>query len=222
FASRFGPVAPGMVNAQDEPAPGITVVNSLYSKKFTDKWHTDHTWSECPPMAAMLHAIEVPSVGGDTLWANMAAAYEALSAPIQAMLDGLTATHSAEALMRIFADAKMNFSYSMDHSAATVHPVVRVHPDTGQKILFVNANFTTRILELGETESRAVLDFLFEHMRSTHFQCRVTWQRDTVVLWDERSTHHFAMPDYDEPRILHRLMIDGDKPISARRVPLAA
>jgi alpha-ketoglutarate-dependent taurine dioxygenase len=221
FAIHFGPLAPGLVNAQDEPAPGITVVNSQFSKQFTETWHTDHTFSECPPMAAMLHAIKVPSIGGDTLWANMEAAYDELSAPMQRFLDGLNCEHSADVLLRRFANAGVKMSATMEERLF-VHPLVRVHPETGRKSLFVNGFYTTRIVDLGEAESRAVLDYLRQHIEQNRFQCRVRWEVDTAVLWDERSTLHFAMPDYDEPRILHRLMIEGDKPIAVGELPLAA
>jgi alpha-ketoglutarate-dependent taurine dioxygenase len=221
FASNFGPIAPGLVNAQDEPAPGITVVNSLYSKPFTETWHTDHTFSECPPMAAMLHAVTVPRVGGDTMWANMVAAYEELSAPMKSFLDGLTCLHSAEPLLRRFDAAGMKFSYSMEERSFE-HPIVRVHPETGKKSLFVNGFYTTRIVELGEAESRAVMDFLRQHSENNRYQCRVKWEPHMAVLWDERSTLHFAMPDYDEPRILNRLMIEGTRPIGVGELPLAA
>jgi alpha-ketoglutarate-dependent taurine dioxygenase len=103
-----------------------------------------------------------------------------------------------------------------------VHPVVRVHPETGKKSLFVNGFYTTRIVELGEAESRAMLDFLRQHTEQNRFQCRVRWEVDTAVLWDERTTLHFAMPDYDEPRILNRLMVEGTRPIAVGELPLAA
>lgn len=221
FAGYFGHIAPGLVNAQAEPAPGITVVNSQYSKKFTETWHTDHSFSECPPMAAMLHAVTVPKIGGDTMWADMEAAYDALSAPMRAFLDGLTCLHNADVLIRRFEEANINMAYTME-DRSFIHPVVRVHPETGIKSLFVNGFYTVRIVELEEEESRALLDFLRRHTEQNRFQCRVKWEPDTVVLWDERSTLHFAMPDYDEPRILNRLMIEGDKPIPVGGMPLAA
>lgn len=221
FAGHFGPIAPGLVNAQAEPAPGITVVNSQYSKKFTETWHTDHSFSECPPMAAMLHAVTVPKIGGDTMWADMEAAYAALSAPMRAFLDGLTCLHNADVLIRRFEEARINMAYTME-DRSFIHPVVRVHPETGKKSLFVNGFYTVRIVELEEEESRVLLDFLRRHTEQSRFQCRVKWEPETVVLWDERSTLHFAMPDYDEPRILNRLMIEGDKPIGAYEVPMAA
>ncbi len=221
FAGHFGSIAPGLVNAQAEPAPGITVVNSQYSKKFTETWHTDHSFSECPPMAAMLHAVTVPSIGGDTMWADMEAAYDALSAPMRTFLDGLTCLHNADVLIRRFEEAKIDMAYTME-DRSFVHPVVRIHPETGRKSLFVNGFYTVRIVELDEAESRALLDFLRQHTEQNRFQCRVKWAPDTVVLWDERSTLHFAMPDYDEPRILNRLMIEGSRPVGANDLPLAA
>lgn len=221
FASHFGPIAPGLVNAQDEPAPGITVVNSQYSKKFTETWHTDHSFSECPPMAAVLHAVTVPKIGGDTMFADMEAAYDALSAPMRAFLNGLTCLHNADVLIRRFEEAKINMAYTME-DRSFVHPVVRVHPETGRKSLFVNGFYTVRIVELEEAESRSLLDFLRRHTEQTRFQCRIKWEPETTLMWDERSTLHFAMPDYDEPRILNRLMIEGGRPVGAYELPLAA
>jgi taurine dioxygenase len=221
FALNLGPITLGMVDPGNSPAPGVTVIESSNSKQFADQWHTDQLFAEIPPMAAMLHAVQLPSVGGDTLFSNMADAYDALSAPMKDFLDGLTATNNTDYMMRRFSAGKKNFAYAMDR-AEVAHPVVRVHPETGRKSLFVCHFYTQRINELSEAESDAVLQFLFNYIESSEFQMRVTWKPGTTVLWDERSTLHYAMPDYDEKRILNRLMIDGTRPVGVRQLPIAA
>jgi taurine dioxygenase len=220
FALNFGEVEAGKIDAGNSPVPGINVVHSMHSRNLTDQWHTDHTFSEIPPMAGMLHAVQLPSAGGDTLFANMVAAYDALSEQMKLFLDGLTATFSLDRLMRRFAEERKDktFDYTMDKHSV-VHPIVRVHPETGLKSLFLCEIHTSHINELSKAESRAVLQFLYRHIASTEFQMRVKWELHSSVMWDERSTLHFAMPDYDEPRVLHRLMIGGTRPFGTRGVP---
>jgi taurine dioxygenase len=221
FATAFGPVAKGLVDPGNEPAPGITKIESNNAKNLTDEWHSDHTFVEVPPMAAMLHGVVMPKSGGDTLWVNTAAAYDELSAPMRDFLDGLTATHDTVRMMRRIRDAGKTFNYLMDEAPVT-HPVVRVHPETGRKALFVCPSYTSRIKELTEAESEALLKFLYEHMKGPQFQLRLKWTPATTVIWDERATVHCAVGDYDEPRVVHRLMIDGTRPFGVHDLPIAA
>lgn len=221
FASSFGNVDTPLVDPGTAPVPGITVIESANAKRLTDEWHIDQTFVEVPPMAAMLHAVQLPSTGGDTLWANMAAAYDALSAPMRDFLDGLTAVHNTVRMKRRFVEQGKSFGYLMEDEDV-MHPVVRVHPETGRKCLFVCSLYTARILELREDEGSALLQFLYQHMKSPEFQLRLHWEPHTSVLWDERSTAHIAVPDYDEPRRMHRLILKGTKPFGTRDIPLAA
>jgi taurine dioxygenase len=210
FAARFGNITESLVDPGNSPAPGITVIETSDPKGIADVWHTDHTFVETPPMAAMLHSVRIPRIGGDTLWANMQAAYDDLTPAMKAFLDPLTAVHSTDRMIAAVS-AKKNAEFKMTRHAVS-HPVVRIHPETGRKSVFVSSYYTTRINELAEAESDAILRFLFEHIKSPQYQVRFKWEEATSVLWDERSTIHFAVADYDEPRVMHRLMIDGDKP----------
>jgi len=176
-------------------------------------WHSDVTCDEEPPMASILRLEQVPpDGGGDTLFASMYAAYDALSDHWQHFLSGLTAIHSSEHVYRGRYGIKDNLRDGGYPEAE--HPVVRTHPETGRKALFVNAAFTTRIRGMKPEESRATLDFLFRHIQSPGFQCRVRWQPDTIAFWDNRCVQHHAIWDY-YPAIRHgyRVTIEGDRPL---------
>jgi taurine dioxygenase len=143
----------------------------------------------------------------------MYAAYEALSPDLRRFLDGLTAVHSTEIVSRgITGLARVYRRDAAEPQPPVVHPVIREHPETRRRALFVCGNFTTRIVELREPESDAVLRFLFEHIKSPELQCRFRWERDSVALWDNRSVQHCAIPDYQERRVMYRTMIAGDRP----------
>ena len=203
LAERFGEVVPPPVDSGvAQPEPGVLVLDQIAPVGVgTDRWHADSTFLPNPPMGAILHAVELPSVGGDTLFAGMHAAYESLSAPLRAMLDGLTAVHSSRTVDEIMGVARV--------AQSTVHPVVRIHPETGRKTLFVNGNWTTRICELSLDESDHVLGLLFDHVKSPMHQCRFRWTRGAVAFWDNRAVQHFASPDYDERRLMHRVLLAG-------------
>jgi taurine dioxygenase len=221
FGASFGPITVPKVDSGGLSAPGITVIEAEYATSMKPEWHADHSFSEKPPMAAMLHAVTLPPKGGDTVWINTAAAYEALSAPMRTMLDGLTAQHDTQRMLRRMAASGKTFNLKMDH-VPVHHPVVRVHSDNGRKGLYVNPLYTSRINELGEAESDAMLQFLYEFMKNPEFQLRVRWSPHTTVIWDEELTIHSAIADYKEPRMMHRLMIDGSKPIGTRTFRQAA
>jgi len=214
FSEYFGPVMLGLIDTQSTEAPGVTVLDQVAPKgQYTDRWHTDHTFVPEPPMGSILRAVQVPELGGDTCFASMYAAYDALSARMQAFLDGLTAVHSTEIVSRGIAG--LDRVYRRDAQAErppVVHPVVRIHPETGRKVLYVCGNFTTRIVELEESESTAVLGYLFEHIKSPELQCRFRWKPNSVAFWDNRSAQHCAIPDYQEHRVMYRTMIAGDRP----------
>ena len=182
-------------------------------------WHTDVTFIQTPPLGCVLSAQQVPEFGGDTLWASSTAAYAALSKPMQALLDGLSASHDirksfpAARFAITEADAARFEKAKQDHPPVS-HPVVRTHPVTGKKGLFVSEGFTTHINELTETESDALLRFLFAHATHPNFQVRWHWQAGDVAIWDNRATQHFANFDYGTAhRIMHRATVLGDKPV---------
>ncbi|MBW2279899.1 MAG: TauD/TfdA family dioxygenase [Deltaproteobacteria bacterium] len=203
------PAAPG-----PQGHPEIMTVHADASSKTVagQGWHSDVTCDEEPPKASVLHLTEVPpDGGGDTLFASMYAAWDALSDSWQRMLDGLTAVHASEHVYRgrYGADPKLRDG----GYPRAEHPVVRTHPETGRKALFVNSGFTTHIRGMRHAESRATLGFLFEHVRSPEFQCRFRWQADSVAFWDNRCVQHLALWDY-HPNVRHgyRVTIAGDRP----------
>jgi taurine dioxygenase len=219
FSEYFGPVMIPLIDTQSTEAPGVTVLDQVAPKgQFTDRWHTDHTFVPEPPLGSILRAVKVPALGGDTCFASMYAAYEALSLKMQAFLDGLTAVHSTEIVSRgIVGLDRVYRRDAEDERPPVVHPVVRIHPETGRKLLYVCGNFTTRIVELEESESNAVLGYLFEHIKSPELQCRFRWEPNSVAFWDNRSAQHCAIPDYSEHRVMYRTMIAGDKPYGPTR-----
>jgi taurine dioxygenase len=186
-----------------------------------DNWHTDVTFGETPPLAGILAAKRLPSAGGDTLWSSNTAAYEALSEPLRRMLEGLTATHSVAKSFppeRWQNDPafKARYERAVAKHPPVSHPVVRTHPVSGRRALFVNEGFTTHVNELGSRESEALLTFLFEHAGRPEFTMRWRWSVDDVAFWDNRVTQHYAVADYlPERRIMHRATVNGDRPYFA-------
>ena len=175
-------------------------------------WHADVTCDERPPLGSILHLHEVPPSGGDTLFANMYAAYEALSSPLQEFLLGLQAFHSGQPNIEGY------FGMSADQLRdkrfpEAVHPLVCVHPVTKRPALYVNEIFTTHIVDLSAQESRALLDFLFTHLSQPKFQCRFHWRKNSVAMWDNRCAQHMALWDYyPQTRSGYRATIAGDRP----------
>jgi len=175
-------------------------------------WHSDVSWREVPSLGSVLRALEVPPFGGDTLWCDMYAAYEGLPATIRDRIDGLDAVHdfstSFGALMEPDALAEMQQRYP-----AVRHPIVRTHPDTGRKLLYVNAIFTTHIPDLDPEEGDALLERLFAQARVPEYQCRFHWEAGSLAFWDNRSTQHYACSDYyPSVRVMERATIIGDRP----------
>ena len=212
FGRRFGelhihPAAPKEVPEH----PEILVIHADENSKHVagENWHSDVSCDLEPPMGSILYMHELPPVGGDTLFASMYAAYEALSEPMKRFLEPLTARHEGEHVYR--------GRYGLDDKGKTFpkaeHPVVRTHPVSGRKALYVNGGFTTRIVQLARSESDAVLQFLYRHVETPEFQCRFRWQVNSVAFWDNRCVQHHAMWDYyPQRRHGHRVTIKGDRP----------
>jgi taurine dioxygenase len=167
-----------------------------------DEWHSDLTCAQQPSVLAILNMVTCPAVGGDTLWSNMYKAYDELSPPLRDLCEGLTALHDAQPHGR-----PENMS---------VHPVVRVHPVTKKKSLFVNEHFTRRIVELSHPESTMLLGYLTRWASNPRFTVRYRWSAGTIAMWDNRCTQHFVMDDFDEERIIQRVTVMGDEPEGAR------
>lgn len=215
FGRNFGP--PHTHPAQpDVPGfPGVMEIHTdAASKTYAGRaWHSDASCDAEPPLGSILHLHKIPRNGGDTLFANMYAAYEALSEPLRGLLSGLTALHESEHNFRGYFGAQ-DEDLRDGGFPSNAHPVVRTHPVTGRKALFVNEIFSTRILELEPAESQAMLDFLYAHIAQPRFQCRFHWTRNALAFWDNRCAQHLALWDYyPETRSGHRFTICGDRPV---------
>ena len=177
-----------------------------------DEWHSDVSCDEEPPLGSILRLFEVPSNGGDTLFASMYAAYDALSEAMKELLGKLSAMHDGGP--NYIDRAKRAGIYDPTKVfPANPHPIIRTHPETGRKAIFVNKIFTQYIIDMPKDESRAILDFLFQHIAKPNFQCRFKWEKDSVAFWDNRCALHHAMWDYyPETRRGYRVTIKGDKP----------
>jgi taurine dioxygenase len=223
FGRRFGeldvhPIAVGM-----EEHPEIIRVWKPAGERasFGTSWHTDNTFFECPSRASILYGVTVPPYGGDTLWASTEAAYQALSTGMKKIVDDLGAVHSASRAYnpavtgeaKYGGDAAIQYRHSDVIGEEVEHPVVRTHPETGRKGLFVNPMFTLRIAELAVRESRVILDFLNDHIAKPEFSFRLQWQPGTVAIWDNRCTQHYALDDYAGfDRLMYRVTVQGDRP----------
>lgn len=216
-ALSFGALQTHPAYATVEGFPEITILESTPDKPTKiEAWHCDMTFRQHPPMATVLRADIVPPRGGDTLWSSMTAAYSGLSQPLRAFLDDLTAVHSFSHGFRESLAEEGGRERLADAVAANPpvrHPVIRTHPETGKKVLFVNSLFTTHIEGLSRAESAAILELLFRHITTAEYTCRFKWQPHSIAIWDNRSTQHKPINDYfPEHRRLQRITIDGDRP----------
>ena len=215
FMQNFGTLCMDPFSTYDQPLPPVATVIDMTTKpsaRATAIWHTDSSLAPAPASFISLRPIELPPIGGDTCFGSMSAAYDALSEPLRDMLDGLTAIHSAFKVLGL-----MEGDYpDLDANMRNVHPVVRVHPETGRKALFVDELWTEQIVELEAAESKALLEFLFEHVKSPSFTVRWRWRVGDLVLWDNRCSQHYAVNDYDGTRVLQKSLVAGDPPYGPR------
>jgi taurine dioxygenase len=229
FAARFGPLHTHPLYPGVPEAPEMFVLdNHAGNPTDNDAWHTDVTFIETPPLGAILYAKLLPAEGGDTCWANMQAAYEGLSKPLQRFLAELDAVHDFN---RGFPQGgqvakqagKDKAGKALEEHPPVIHPVVRTHPETGADGLFVNYGFTDRIKGLRRNESAALLNMLFVHIQQPEFQVRWRWKPNSIAFWDNRVTQHYAVNDYlPNRRIMNRATILGDRPFHRSRMPAAA
>ena len=216
---RFGRLFGELTVHPFAPAEGlhpelIKFRNDEHSAPFgTDVWHSDETFRAEPPMATILCAKVVPAVGGDTAFASMTAAFDGLSDRMQRFISGLEAIHDIKPFKVLFGDSPEAREQLVEYEKRfppCVHPVVRVHPVTGRRALFVNPNFTIRIKDMDERESRSLLDTLFHQTLVPEYQYRLRWAPDTIAVWDNRSTQHYALHDYyPQKRYMERVTIRG-------------
>jgi taurine dioxygenase len=214
FARSFGElhVHPVLQQMADEGHPEIVVLESDARRPIVaERWHSDVTFEKRPPLGSILRAVAVPAAGGDTLWASMYAAHEALSDAMQRLVSGLTAFHDGGGFARIARDDAQREDLASRQTA--VHPVVRTHPVTGRKGLFVNSVFTKHIVGMKPAESRALLGFLTRHIETPDFSCRFRWRKDSIAMWDNRCTQHRVVADaLSEYRRMERVTLIGDEP----------
>lgn len=213
LASRFGPPTYSKKLPKYEGHDYTSLIQTDGSTiNVGGKWHTDNTDFPAPPMGAVLYCEKTPSYGGDTLFASMYMAYETLSAGLRAHLDGLWALHDNSDVVRRFAGTAFLNQEAANVPPPSKHPVVRVHPVTGKKALYVNSSYTRSIIGVPDVESRHLLNMLFDHVQLPEFQVRFKWQPGSVAIWDNRCTQHYAPNDYREQRRMRRVQIDGDVP----------
>jgi taurine dioxygenase len=178
-----------------------------------DRWHRDRTYLEVPPQGSILQCVQRPDLGGDTCWASMYAAYDALSPTMQKIIDNLSALHSIERLASYSKKVSETLGDRLNTWPSTIHPLVEVHPESGRKALNVNANWTTEIVGMTRPESEALLTFLFDHVKSPEFHVRFNWKVNDVAFWDNRCCLHYAVADYTSRRVMKRVALVGHKPV---------
>jgi taurine dioxygenase len=198
--------------------PEVMVLDQVEPRgQGADNWHSDNTFMAEPPLGSILKSVQLPSVGGDTCFANAVAAYEGLSPAVREFADGLRAVHDITKPMAravragIFDEARLEKARAQ--WPPVEHPVVRTHPVTGRKALYVNGNSTTYIVGLSERENDLILPYLNDHVRSPEYQCRFAWDTNSIAFWDNRTVQHYAVPDYTERRVMHRVTLTGDEPV---------
>jgi taurine dioxygenase len=222
FGRRFGPleehpfVALYLDATRDAPSDLIIVESKGEVRSKADIWHSDVTWRQEPSLGTILRCNIIPSFGGDTLFADMGAAYRGLDAETRSLIDGLTAIHDWDHFRRELLRNNVDparIAELEERFPPAEHPVVRTHPVSGEKILFVNAGFTVRIKGWPEAESRALLERLYRQAWKPDYQVRYRWKPNAIAFWDNRSTQHYAVNDYGgEHRRMERVTIAGDRP----------
>jgi len=210
---RFGDLEVHPFVPSKEGYPEVMVLRHNEKFKGTENfWHSDVTWRQEPSLGSMLRAVEVPDVGGDTLFADMEAAYEGLGPAMRDMVDELVAVHD---FVQVFGHGKSpeELAELREKYPPAEHPVIRTHPVTGRKSIYVNVAFTSRIKGLRPDESRQILLHLYRQAATPEYQCRFKWEPNSIALWDNRCVQHYAVSDYwPQQRIMERVTIVGDRP----------
>ncbi len=212
FARRFGELEIHPATPKGQPDREVLrIAHGPDSRGVENGWHSDVTWRECPSLGSILRAIELPPVGGDTLFANMALAYERLDDETKERVTGRTAVHD---IARVFARRLGKTAEELhDRYPPMEHPVVRTHPETGERILYVNTAFTSHIKDMDPAESEALLQRLYLSAWNPEVQCRFRWEPSSMAFWDNRACQHFAASDYfPQVRVMERVTVAGDRP----------
>ncbi len=217
FAERFAPID---INRFFTAVPGYPMIAEVrkepeQTRNIGGSWHTDHSYDQAPAMGSILYAREVPETGGDTLFASMYAAYDALSDGLKQTLESLRAVHSSRHVFGVEAyagrgDLKRRYLNPEAAEQDAVHPVVVRHPGSGRKALYVNAAFTVRIAGWTDEESQPLLRYLYQHAARPEFTYRFQWREGSIAFWDNRCTWHYALNDYHgQRRLMHRITVEG-------------
>ncbi len=215
FARRFGDLEIHPVTPKDQPHQEVfhLKTNPVFrpgSRVGADLWHSDVTWRAEPSLGSVLRARIMPEVGGDTMFADMVAAYEGLSPAMKEWLPTLTAVHDGSVFAALQGKSKESF---WEEFPLQRHPVIRTHPETGARALYVNCSFTTHIEGLSDKESAWLLDHLYSQASRPEYQCRFRWKVNSIAFWDNRSCQHYAVADYyPAMRAMERVTVVGDKP----------
>jgi len=218
FAAHFGELHVHPIRPHVMGVPEVAMLQDQWAIDDSGNWRADVTFIDTPPMACMVYAQDTPLAGGDTIWASTRAAYASLSQPVRDFLAPLIASHDFARSYSEERFARMDlglerFAWARRDHPPTTHPVVRTHPETGLNSLFVNPAFTTRILGLSHSESRKLLELIFEQIQQPQFLVRRQWRRGTVAFWDNRVTQHYTVGDYAaNERVMLRVTVLGDKP----------
>ncbi len=222
FGQRFGELSvhPFSPNMEEKPAVIVLDNHGKNPPRLTDVWHSDETFRAAPPMGTILRCRISPRIGGDTLFCSMTCAYEGLSDRLQKLIEGLEAVHDFLPFRMLFSDTpndRAKLRAIEDQFPNPRHPLVRIHPISGRRILNVNRQFTKHIVGMSEQESRSLLELLFAQTTIPEYQLRVRWEKDQIVFWDNRSTQHYAVHDYfPQRRRMERITIVGDIPIGVK------
>ena len=212
FAAQFGSLEIHPATPKDQPNREVLrIAHGPKSRGSENMWHSDVTWREAPSLGSILRAVELPVVGGDTLFANMVLAYERLSDELKEKIEPLSASHD---IARVFARRLGKKAEELhDKYPPMVHPVVRTHPETKERLIYVNGAFTDHIVDMEPEESKALLDTLYKTAWNPELQCRFRWAEGSMAFWDNRACQHFAASDYyPDVRVMERVTIAGDKP----------
>jgi taurine dioxygenase len=212
FARYWGELEHHPFIPQGEVPEIVRFDRGTENQGYENIWHSDVSWREIPSLGSVLRSVAVPAVGGDTLWADMACAYDGLNDEVKERIDGLTAVHDWAHSFGLGMDPE-RVEQMREQFPPAEHPVVRTHPQTGRRILYVNEIFVSHIVGLEPAESDALLAYLSSRARIPEYQCRFRWTADAVAFWDNRVTQHYAVSDYaPQRRVMERATIIGDKP----------
>lgn len=215
FAARWGQLEVHPFLPTGDVPEIVRFAKDDATKGYENVWHSDVSWREIPSMGSILRAIEVPPIGGDTLWADMGAAYDGLTDETKARIDGLSAVHDFSQTFGLMLDADGLARMQAEYPPVE-HPVVRIHPETGRRTLYVSAPFTSHVVGLDPSESEALLDLLCRQASVPEYQCRFRWEEGSIAFWDNRATQHYAVSDYwPQPRVMERATVIGDRPFGA-------